>query len=96
MTRARDTKLASIDGFINTSRSNLARVKAQKRNLEQSAADTERAGGTVTRQHLERIRSVENRIRQYEAEIQQKLDEAERLRQQFARDLQRVRELRML
>ena len=96
VTRARDTKLASIDGFINTSRSNLARVKAQKRNLEQSAADTERAGGAVSRQHLERIRSVENRIRQYEAEIQQKLDEAERLRQQFAKDLQRVRELRVL
>lgn len=31
VTRARDTKLASIDGFINTSRSNLARVKAQPR-----------------------------------------------------------------
>ena len=50
----------------------------------------------MTRQHLARIRSVENRSRQYEAEIQQKLDEAERLRQQFARDLQRVRELRLL
>lgn len=96
VTRARDTKLASIDGFINTSRSNLARVKAQKRNLESTAAETERAGGTVSRQHLERIRSVENRIRQYEAEIEQKLNEAETLRQQFARDLQRIRELRVL
>ncbi len=94
VTRARDTKLASIDGFLNTSRSNIARVKAQKRNLELTAAETERAGGTVSQQHLERIRSVENRIRQYEAEIQQKLEEMERLRQTFARDLQRVRELR--
>ena len=89
VTRARDTKLAIIDGFINTSRGNLARVKAQKRNLESTAAVTERAGGTVSRQHLERIRSVENRIRQYEAEIEQKLNEAETLRQQFLKDLQR-------
>lgn len=91
--RARDTKLASIEGFINTSKGNVARLESQKRSLESQLADIERAGGTISKERLNQIRSIENRIRSNEAEIQEKLGEMNQLRATFSADLKRVREL---
>jgi hypothetical protein len=91
--RARDTKLASVEGFINTSRSNLARLEAQKRSLESQLADIERAGGTISKERLAQVRSIENRIRNNEAEIEEKLEEVQQLSADFGADLKRVREL---
>tara|TARA_R110002073_G_scaffold4917_22_gene31212 strand:+ start:6484 stop:7125 length:642 start_codon:yes stop_codon:yes gene_type:complete len=91
--RARDTKLASIEGFINTSRGNLARLESQKRSLESQLADIERAGGTIGKNRLAQIRSIENRIRSNEAEIAAKQGEMDELRANFSADLKRVREL---
>ncbi len=91
--RARDTKIASLDGFINTSKGNLARLEAQKRNLESQLADIERAGGNISKDRLNQIRSIENRIRQNEREIVAKLDEKEEVQASFAADLKRIREL---
>lgn len=91
--RARDTKLASIEGFINTSRGNLARLESQKRTLESQLADIERAGGTISKERLVQVRSVEMRIRNNEAEIEEKMAEMDQLRADFTADLKRVREL---
>lgn len=91
--RARDTKLASIEGFINTSRGNVARLESQKRSLESALADIERAGGSISKERLAQIRSIENRIRSNEAEIDEKLGEMDQLRATFSADLKRVREL---
>ena len=91
--RARDTKLASIDSFIETVRGNLQRLEEQKRQLESSAADIERSGGTIPRSQLDRIRSVESRIQQVKVEIDKKYEEKEVLRQNYEKDLTRVREL---
>jgi hypothetical protein len=91
--RARDTKLASVEGFINTSRSNLTRLETQKRALESQLADIERAGGTIGKDRLAQIRSIENRIRSNESEIREKQGEMEQLRADFSTDLKRVREL---
>lgn len=91
--RARDTKLASIEGFINTSRGNVARLESQKRALESQLADIERAGGSISKERLNQIRSIENRIRNNEAEIREKLGEMDQLRATFSADLKRVREL---
>lgn len=73
--RARDTKLASVEGFINTSRSNLTRLEIQKRSLESQLADVERAGGTISKDRLSQVRSIENRIRSNESEIREKQTE---------------------
>lgn len=91
--RARDTKLASVEGFINTSRGNLARLESQKRSLESQLADIERAGGTIGKERLAQMRSIQNRIRNNEAEIEEKIAEMERLRANYSADLKRVREL---
>ncbi len=91
--RARDTKLASIEGFINTSRGNVVTLESQKRSLESQLANVERAGGTISQERLAQIRSIENRIRSNEAEIQEKQGEMDQLRASFSADLKRVREL---
>lgn len=91
--RARDTKISSIDNFIKTSQGNLQRLEKQKRNLESTLADIERAGRTLPKDPLNRIRNVEIRIRTTQREIGEKRMEMEALEKSFATDLQRVRQL---
>lgn len=91
--RARDTKLQSIESFINAQSGNARRLQEQKHRLESSLADIERSGGTISKDRIDRIRSIENRMSQIENEIQGKHDEMEALRTTYAADLTRVREL---
>ncbi len=91
--RARDAKIASIDGLINTQRGNIQRLEVQQRQLEASLADIERAGGKVSNDGLSRIRIIETRILQIESEIQKKEIEKEDLKVTYAEDLKRVKEL---
>ncbi len=91
--RARDSKLASIESYIRTSKANLARLREQKKALEGELANIERAGGKIGQARLERIRSVETRIEQVRTEIDEKHKEMETTREEFAADLERVREL---
>lgn len=91
--RARDTKLASIRGFIETSKNNIQRLEEQKRSIESSLADVERAGGKIDKDNLARIQSLESRIHQIQNEIKDKQAEMTDLRSSFAADLKRVREL---
>ena len=91
--RARDTKITSIDNFIRTSQGNLQRLESQKRNLESTLANIERAGGTIPEDPLNRIRHVETRIRTTEREITEKRTEMKALEKSFATDLQRLKQL---
>jgi len=91
--RARDTKLSSIDGFIAISKSNLQRLETQKRNFEAELADVERRGGEITRDRIEYMRGIENRILQAEREINEKEQELAELSATFSADLKRVKEL---
>ena len=91
--RARDTKIASMEGFIETSRTSLDRLKSQKRLMESQFADIERSGGNITDKQLNKILALENRIRQNLSGIEQKLLEMEEVRGSFAADLKRVQEL---
>ncbi len=91
--RARDTKIASVEGFILTSKSNLTRLVSQKQSMESQLADIERSGGSISKDRLSQIRTIESRIRQSEAEINSKREEMDELKQSFAADLKRVQEL---
>ena len=93
VTRARDTKLSSIDSFISTQEGNIRRLQNQKRQLESSLADVERAGGTISKDRVDRIRSIEGRIKQIEAEISDKEEEKTVMTAGYAADLKRVLEL---
>jgi hypothetical protein len=91
--RARDAKLSSIDGLIETQRGNIQRLESQKRQQESALADIQRAGGTISKDRLARIRAIESRIAQIESEITKKDKEKEGFKMTYATDLRRVKEL---
>lgn len=91
--RARDAKIASIDGMINTRQGNIQRLELQKRQQQSELADIERAGEAIDKDRLARIRSIENRIAQFQSEIEKKQEVKQGLKTSYAADLKRVREL---
>ena len=91
--RARDAKISSIESMINTQRGNMERLETQKRNVESSLAEIERAGGVVDSSRVARVKTLEKRIQQIEVEIEKKLAEKDELIISFADDLDRVTQL---
>ena len=91
--RARDSKLASVNVSHKAPRPNLQRMVAQKRHFDALAADVERAGGTISQENIDSIQNAAERIEQTEQEISNKLLEIEQVKQAYARDLIRVKDL---
>ena len=91
--RARDTELASVEGHIKTQNDLLRRLEGQKRELEASLANIERAAGTIDEESLGRIRVIEDRMATINSEIKEKHSELDVLRTSYAADINRVREL---
>lgn len=91
--RARDSRLDSIQGTIDTAVSNLKRLEDRKKALEGELANIERAGGKISQERLDRIDSVESRIEQVRREIEHKRAEMEETRASFNADVERVRKL---
>jgi len=91
--RARDTKLSSINGFILTQRGNLQRLESQKRQLQSELADIERFGGTIGKNRINRISTIDTRMDQINADIGEKGHEIADLRASYEKDLTRVKEL---
>jgi len=91
--RARDTKLASLQGFVDAAKNNLDRLGEQKREAEAGVANVERTGGKIPQESLDRIKSIQTRIDQAKAEIKSKSAEIDALRQQYAEDLERITKL---
>lgn len=91
--RARDSKVASVERFVNSVRINLQRLRVQKRQLEVRVANIERAGGAIPKENLERITSLGARIDKFQAEISAKVTEMDQLKHAYAADLKRVLDL---
>jgi len=91
--RARDTKLASIDGFIAIIKGNLQNLQSQKRSFEAELADVERRGGVISRARMDHMLGIENRILQAMSEVDVKEQELSDLSAAYSADLIRVTEL---
>ncbi|MFT7132272.1 MAG: hypothetical protein ACI81O_000981 [Cyclobacteriaceae bacterium] len=91
--RARDTKLASIEGFIEIIKGNLQNLQSQKRNFEAELADVERRGGVISPARIDQMRGIEDRILQAMNEIAVKEQELSDLSAAYSADLIRVTEL---
>ncbi|MFT5210610.1 MAG: hypothetical protein ACI9CE_002336 [Flavobacterium sp.] len=91
--RVRDDKIASIEFSINTSQGRESRLKPQKRDVQAILADIERAGGTISTERLNQVRTIDNKIRQTEREIASMRDEMLTLKASGAADLERIKEL---
>lgn len=67
--------------------------KAQKRQLQSELADIERSGGTIGKDGINRIRTIDTRTDQINADIDEKRREIADLRGSYGKDLRRVKEL---
>ena len=91
--RARDTKLGSLQGFVAAAETTLARLIDQKREAEGEVAKLERAGNKIPQDNLDRIKGIQSRIEQTQAEIRTKTAEIDDLARQYKQDLERVTKL---
>lgn len=91
--RARQRKLAELDGLIGVARGNLQSVRTQQGNLQSQAAEHERAGREVPA-HL--LAQIENQIAE-QARLKSDIERYRTLREQsnanFDADLDRLKQL---
>ena len=91
--RARQRKLAELDGLIGVARGNLQSVRTQQANLQSQAAEHERAGREVPA-HL--LAQIENQIAE-QARLKSDIERYRALREQsnanFDADLDRLKQL---
>lgn len=91
--RARDRKLAELDGLIGVARSNLQSARLQQDNLQSQAADHERAGREVPEHLLAQIANQKDeQLRQYK-DIARYQEVRKQAQASFAADRQRLAEL---
>jgi hypothetical protein len=93
MIMVRDGKISAIDVMIQVTKSNIQRQRDWLLQLRAEAADLERAGEPVTEQLEGRIASTERALKQALATILEREQQKQEIRDNFARDMKRFRQL---
>ena len=91
--RARDRKVADIDGQISIARGNLLSVNSLKSDLQAQAASQERAGRTVSASLLKQIEDASIDQQRLQQQISRYLNSKKAIESAFARDKNRLAEL---
>lgn len=89
--RARDRKLEALDVLISVNLGNIARLKSEFEEVQQKAATRERAGQAVPDHMIEKMDRVERQIQKLEANIEEKEQEKVMVREQYAKDIDRLK-----
>lgn len=92
--RARDRKLAELDGVISVAQSNLSSLRTQQANLQSKAAEVERAGRQVPEHLLVQIDNLKAEQAGVEKDIQRYRKNYDEAKAAFAADRARLVELR--
>ena len=91
--RARDRKIAYVDGQISIARGNLLSTRSLKSDLQRQAASQERAGRQVPANVLKQIEEVSVDEQRLQQQIERYMDSRKQLENTFARDKLRLIEL---
>lgn len=91
--RARDRKVADIDGQISIARGNLLSVNSLKSDLQAQAASQERSGRTVSASLLKQIEDASIDQQRLQQQISRYLNSKKAIESAFARDKNRLAEL---
>src|SRR5690606_30818461 len=91
--RARDRKLAELDGLISVAQSNLHSLRTQQANLQGKAAEFERAGRQVPEHLLVQIDNIKAEQASTEKDIQRYRDSRKAAEASFAADRARLEKL---
>ncbi len=91
---ARDRKLTVIDGNIEVTNIAINKLNDDLQLQRKKAANYERKGKTVPESTLKEIASLERQIKNKEEFIESRTAEKDVIREKYARDLERFRELK--
>ena len=91
---ARDGKLAVIESRVKLAQNRVAKMDTNLEQLTSQAAQQERSGRTVTEALQQRIAKVRQRIDSHMGYIEARRKDQENIRQQFQKDLERLRALK--
>ncbi|WP_440996115.1 DUF4124 domain-containing protein [Arhodomonas sp. SL1] len=93
MERARDERLAVLDGRIRLARDRVERLERRHEALSERAAAMERSGSGDLDKVYREIESVAEQVREQRAYIERQREEQAAIRARFELDMQRFREL---
>ena len=91
--RARDDRVAVIDGQITLAEGRIEALRQQLQQAQQQAATIERTGRGDLQQAHQRIRDLERQIGEHQSYLAGKRQERQALIERFAADLARFKEL---
>lgn len=90
---ARDRKLASIQGMMDLSRATTQSLEKKLAEYQTRAANIERRGASVPEDLLQDIEDIKQQIAHKKEYLASKKDEAQALREKYAQDMARFKEL---
>ena len=93
---ARDGQIQAVDTYIRVTQSNIKRLKNTLVEMQQNAAESELSGQTVSVRYLNDIDTKRQALKESYQSIVDREREKNRIRQSFAADLKRFRELKKL
>lgn len=91
--RARERKLAELDGVTSVAHGNLQSVRTQQANLQSQAADHERAGRAVPKHLLVQINNLKDEQQRLQRDIARYQEARKKAEADFAADRARLAEL---
>ncbi len=93
---AREGQIQAVDTYIRVTQSNIKRLKNTLSDMQKNAANLELSGQTVSKRYLKDIETKRQALKDAYQSIVEREREKNRIRQSFATDLKRFRELKKL
>lgn len=90
----RDSKINVIEGIVTVTNSNNKALKKKLEKLQKRAANAERSGKKPSQNIIDDIKSIQNQLSKNKASIKLKREEQKKIREKFAKDMQRFKTLK--
>lgn len=91
--RARDRKIEALDVLISVNRGNIVRLRSEYEQGQQLAATKERTGQVVPKHLIDKMERTLRQIEQLEESIAEKEAEKVVVREEYAKDIERLKQL---
>jgi hypothetical protein len=93
---ARNGQIQAVDTYIRVTQSNIKRLKRNLEEMQKNAAELELSGQTISKRYLDDIAAKREALKTSYQSIVEREHEKDRIRQSFAKDQKRFRELKQL
>lgn len=92
----RDGQIQAVDTYIRVTQSNIKRLKRTLEEMQKNAAELELSGQAISKKYLNDIEIKRDALKNAYQSIIEREHEKDRIRQSFAKDVKRFRELKKL